>query len=144
MGFGPTNNRRHSERHEQEIIALYKGGRSLAEVREETGVPDGTVWDILKRNGVKCRSRKEIKPWQDPIDTLLLIRTSWLHEQGLTYKQIAKIMRVGESGVKYRLRAAKDRLGYKVVNRGHNNRPKAVVPGHVQRAVAAWGIGGED
>lgn len=129
---------KYTKRHEEELIALYRSGLSLDGVCDETGVPAGTVWDILQRNGVKCRKRSDLAPAQDPIDTKLLIRTAWLHDQGLTYEQISEIMEIGESGVKYRIRAAKDRLGYKGVNRGHNNRPKKTIPAHVRRAVAAW------
>lgn len=138
MGFGPTNNRRYSERHELELVRLYESCLSCGQIEDLTTVPQGSVWDILQRRGVKCRTSADYEPAQEPLDTVLMIRTAWLHEQGLTYAQIGEIMGLKPGGVCYRLRAAKDRLGYKGVTRGKNNRPKKTIPLHVRRAVALW------
>lgn len=140
MGFGPRNNRRYSERHERELCDLYLSGLSLAAVRAETGVPDGTVWEILKRNGVKRRvTGRDLPPAKAPLDPAVRARTLWLHEQGCTYAQIAKIMGIGVGGVHDRIVKARIETGYSHVNRGANNRSKDALPAHVERTIRSWG-----
>lgn len=138
MGFGPNNNRLYSERHEQEIASLYvEDEYSLNEVERETGVNMETVRAILHRQGVRLRP-PGCGRTQEPISTLDLTRTAWLHEQGLTYEQIASLIELKPGGVKHRIKVAKERLGYKTTNRGKNNRPKKSIPVVVKETVERW------
>ncbi len=138
VGFGPYGNRLYSERHEREVVQLYvEDERSLNEIENLIGVKRATVHDILKRNRVRTRpagcGRK-----QPPLSSVDLVRTAWLHEQGLTYEQIGELLGLSAGGVKYRLTVARRRLGHSAFNRGRNNRPKTAVPAHVKKAIAAW------
>lgn len=138
MGFGPHNNRLYSERHEQEVVELYVDDeRSLAEVEAATGVNKETVRAILRRQEVRTRP-VGCGRTQEPLPTLELTRTAWLHSQGLTYEQIGELLGLSVDGVKHRIATARRRLNHPTVTRGANNRPKRTIPVHVRRAVETW------
>jgi hypothetical protein len=131
-------NCRYSERHELEMVSLYVDEeRSLAEIEALTLVPYRSVWTILRRHGVQLRPPGVGRPAPRLADNDL-IRTAWLHEQGLTYAQIGELLNLRAGGVKYRISIARERLGYDRVNRGAHNRARSQLPDHVRRAIATW------
>lgn len=141
LGFGPQNNRRYSERHELEIVSLYvKRELSLRGIEKETGVPRSSVWVILERRGIQLRPRGDHGRNGTRLDPLSLARTIWLHEQGLTYNQIAMAMGLQPTGVQYRVRIARTRLSYSGNNRSRSNWSRRAVPAHVQRALSTWAM----
>lgn len=131
--------RKYSPRHELEIVLLYtEEGYSTYDIEKLTGVKYGTVRDILCRHGVKMRTRAEVGHRLPSIPENELVRTVWLHQQGLTYAQIGELLGLAEGGVQYRIEVSRRRLGYQGNNRGANNKPKATIPVYVRRAVEAW------
>lgn len=130
---------KYSPRHELEVVHLYvEEERSTYEIEELTGVKYSTVRGILQRRGIKLRPRAVAGYRRPQISDNELRRTIWLHEQGLTYAQMAEALGLKEGGVQYRIEVSRERLGYHAVNRGANNKPKATIPVHVRRAVEAW------
>jgi len=133
--------KRYSQRHEAEVIDLYQEGHGLPTIERLLGVPRSSTWNILVRNGIERRPLKAAcagnEPPKGPLDVVELTRTTWLHEQGLTYAQIGELLGVGRLAVKARIQAARDRLGYKQRNSGRVNRTLGI-PAHVQKVVANW------
>ena len=104
-------------------------------------MPQTSVWNILVRQGVPRRSIQDAcqrnTPPKGPLDIVALTRTVWLHEQGLTYEQIGRLLGIGRLAVKARIKSARNRLGYKAENKGRINRTHPIPP-HVEKTVERW------
>lgn len=130
---------RYSRQHEDEVIYLYSEVElSLAEIYNETGVLPQTAHKILVRRGIPRRPVGVGKP-RPRIPTNELLRTAWLHRQGLTWDQMSHILGIGESGIKHRLRVARQRVGYRPRPRSRNgSTAPTAIPRRVSLVVASW------
>lgn len=126
-------------RHEAEIAAMYiEREFTVSEIAEETLFCTTTVRRALRRQGIKPRyGRGAIKR---KLSAEQVKRTIWLHEQGLSHRQMAEILGITVSSVRSRLAVLRKELGRPPKRQGCWGRagePKALPP-HVRQTVAGW------
>lgn len=108
----------------RKVIALYQMGYSTPRIQKMTGIPQGTICGILKRNGIPRRDRRSYpgkRLWLG-VETIALLR--FLYERKmLSYKEIGEMFggvhptTVGHwmklAGIKPRSRSDSLKLMYK-------------------------------
>jgi len=50
---------------EQAVIDLYQSGKTIYEVGNIYGMAGGSIYDMLKRNGVRCRDQRKTTDEQE-------------------------------------------------------------------------------
>lgn len=83
-----------SEKRQQELVKLYRSGKTLAECCQLMKTGQVVVLRYLKQNGVETREAKKRGWSQEKIDRCLS-----LYQSGKTQREIAEIMKAGQAHV---------------------------------------------